>query len=381
MKAKNIFVIAFLLMNSILLQAQTIMNIHQNNGVVLQIPMQTIDSITYTVTTPNNLATITTSPISFISNNAAFSGGNITNNGGSPVTHRGICFNTSPAPTTANTTIFSGSGNGTFVSSLTGLTANTNYYVRAFATNSAGTSYGNELTFTTSNTAPVQPDIVYITDTTLNNVYYHQTNYLNPTKLVFSNLTSVSGNIYFHQTNNIVEVEFPLLTNTGGHVYFHQNLSMLKINAPNLNAIVDYLFVNGNSFLQELNLCNLTSITCSNQEPYIYIANNNAVIDNNQQCFTPTIYGTTLTTTPITQISQNTAIGGGTFTNSCGFPTASICWSTSPNPTSNDFVSNSSSSGTNFTANLTGLTPNTTYYVRAFSGNTYGNEVSFTTLP
>ncbi|RXR20259.1 fibronectin type III domain-containing protein [Flavobacterium stagni] len=381
MKAKNIFVIAFLLMNSILVQAQTIMNIHQNNGVVLQIPMQTIDSITYTVTTPNNLATITTSPISFISNNAAFSGGNITNNGGSPVTHRGICYNTSPAPTTANTTIFSGSGNGTFVSSLTGLTANTNYYVRAFATNSAGTSYGNELTFTTSNTTPVQPDIVYITDTTLNNVYYHQTSYLNPTKLVFSNLTSVSGNIYFHQTNNIVEVEFPLLTNTGGHVYFHQNLSMMKINAPNLNAIVDYLYVYGNSFLQELNLCNLTSITCSSQEPYIHIANNNTVIDNNQQCFTPTIYGTTLTTAPITQISQNTAIGGGTFTNSCGFPMGSLCWSTSPNPTSNDFVSNSSGSGTNFTANLTGLTPNTTYYVRAFSGNTYGNEVSFTTLP
>ena len=216
----------------------------------------------------------------------------------------------------------------------------------------------------------------------MDGIYYHQTSYLNPTKLVFSNLTSVSDYIYFHQTNNIVEVEFPLLTRTGGYVYFHQNSSMKKIKAPNLNTIVNYLYVSGNSNLEELNVCNLTTINCSNQEPYFYITNNNSVIDNSQPCFTATLNGSRLSTTPITQFSRNTAIGGGTFTNSCGpFSLGNLCWSTSPNPTSSNFVSNSSNIGTNFTTNLTGLTPNTTYYVRAFSGNVYGNEVSFTTLP
>lgn len=373
--------IAIAFMNSVLAEAQTIMNIHLDNGGLLQIPMHTIDSITYTVTAQYDLATITTSPISFISNTSAISGGNITNDGGSPVTHRGICFSTSPLPTTADSTIFSGSGIGSFVSNLTGLTPNTNYYVRAFAISSAGTSYGDELNFTTSNTTPIEPEIVYITESTLNSVYYHQTSYLNPTKLVFSNLTSVTGSIYFHQTNNIVEVEFPLLTSTGGYVYFYENLSMRKIIAPILNSIVDYIFIQRNTFLEELNVCGLSSITCSTQEPYVSISNNNAVIDNSQPCFEATLYGTTLTTSPITQFSQNTAIAEGTFTNTCGYPMGYICWSTNPNPTSDDFVANGSGFGTNFTANLTGLIPNTTYYVRAFSGNVYGNEVSFTTLP
>jgi hypothetical protein len=292
-----------------------------------------------------------------------------------------ICSGTNiaPLPTTSNNGI-----SGTWSPALNNTTTTTYTF-----TPTAG-QCSNTITQTITITAPkvtsaisfvapvaALPDIIYITDTTMNNVYYHQTSYLNPTKLVFSNLTNVSGYIYFHQTNNIVEVEFPLLTNTGGFVYFHQNLSMKKIKAPNLQTIVNYLYVNGNSNLEELNICNLTNINCSNQEPYIYVTNNNGV----QPCFTAILNGSKLTTNPITQFSRNTAVGGGTFTNTCGNPTGNICWSTSPNPTSNDFVSNSSGLGINFTLNLTGLTPNTTYYVRAFSGSVYGNQISFTTLP
>ena len=375
MKTK-VYFFALTVMSAFGLQAQTIMNIHQSNGTVLQIPLNTIDSITYTIPNPGNLATLTTTAASSITDISAVSGGNITNDGGTLITQRGVCYSTSPSPTTANTSIISGSGTGSFISNLTGLTATTTYYVRAYATNSAGTAYGNEVSFTTSNL-----NVIYITDTVLGNIYYHQTNYLLPTKLVFSNLTTVNGYIYFHQTNNIEEVEFPLLTSTGDYVYFHGNLSMKKIKAPNLSTIVNYLYVQQNSLLEVLDICNLTSITCLNQQPYFSISNNNTFIDNSQPCFTATLYGTTLTTTPITQFSQNTAIGGGTFTNTCGFSQGKICWSTSPNPTSNDYVANGSSSSGTFTANLTGLTPNTTYYVKAFSGNVYGNEVSFTTLP
>ncbi len=139
-----------LLISSLVVQAQTIMNIHQSNGTVVQIPLNTIDSITYTIPNPGILATLTTTVANSIAETSAVSGGNITNDGGALITQRGICYSTSPSPTTANMTTISGSGTGSFASNLTGLTASTTYYVRAYATNSAGTAYGNEVSFTTT---------------------------------------------------------------------------------------------------------------------------------------------------------------------------------------------------------------------------------------
>ncbi len=108
-------------------------------------------------TTAGNI-TLSTMAVSNITTTTAQSGGNITLNGGSPVIARGVCWNTAPYPTVANNKTTDGSGNGTFVSQLTGLANNTQYYVRAYATNSLGTSYGNQLTFTTlPNLPPVAP--------------------------------------------------------------------------------------------------------------------------------------------------------------------------------------------------------------------------------
>jgi uncharacterized protein (TIGR02145 family) len=145
-----IFLFTFIFVFSMQLMAQTIMNIHQSNGTVLQIPVNTIDSITYTISNPGSLATITTTTVTNITGTTAVSGGNITNNGGTAVTQRGIVWSTSPSPTTANNSTNDGSGTGNFTSNLTGLTANTTYYVRAYAVNSAGTAYGNQISFTTT---------------------------------------------------------------------------------------------------------------------------------------------------------------------------------------------------------------------------------------
>ena len=145
-----IILLAVLFMSSTLVSAQTMMNIHQSNGTVLQIPLNTIDSITYTIPNPGNLATLTTTSASNVTTASATLGGNITANGGSTVTQRGVCYGTSTNPTTANTTTNDGSGTGSFISNLAGLTASTTYYVRAYATNSAGTAYGNEVSFTTT---------------------------------------------------------------------------------------------------------------------------------------------------------------------------------------------------------------------------------------
>jgi uncharacterized protein (TIGR02145 family) len=126
------------------------MNIHQNNGSVIQLPLNTIDSITYTINNSANLASISTVSATSITSNSAISGGLITSDGGAFVTQRGVCFSTSPFPTTANSIIVSGSGTGSFTSALSGLLANTTYYVRAYATNSVGTAYGIQITFSTT---------------------------------------------------------------------------------------------------------------------------------------------------------------------------------------------------------------------------------------
>ena len=76
-------------------------------------------------------------------------GGNVTNNGGGSVIARGVCWSTSQNPTVSGSHTTDGSGTGTFTSSITGLTAGTKYYVRAYATNSAGTAYGGQKYFTT----------------------------------------------------------------------------------------------------------------------------------------------------------------------------------------------------------------------------------------
>jgi hypothetical protein len=80
---------------------------------------------------------------------SATGGGTVTADGGALVTSRGICWSTSADPTTADSHTSDGTGTGTFVSALSGLTPGTTYHVRAYAVNSAGTAYGDDLTFST----------------------------------------------------------------------------------------------------------------------------------------------------------------------------------------------------------------------------------------
>ena len=104
---------------------------------------------TIEVVNPATLPTLTTTAVSDIDKNTATGGGNVTADGGATVTTRGICWSTSQNPTVSGSHTTDGTGTGSFTSAMTGLTANTTYYVRAYATNSAGTAYGEEVSFTT----------------------------------------------------------------------------------------------------------------------------------------------------------------------------------------------------------------------------------------
>lgn len=108
------------------------------------------NEFTISIPVPITLPTVTSSTVTSIISTTANSGGNITSDGGASVSTRGVVWSTSQNPTIAlSTKTIDGTGTGNFSSVISGLTANTTYYLRAYATNSAGTAYGNEVTFTT----------------------------------------------------------------------------------------------------------------------------------------------------------------------------------------------------------------------------------------
>jgi uncharacterized protein (TIGR02145 family) len=96
------------------------------------------------------IPTVSTSTASNVTATSATTGGNVTHDGGEPVTARGVAYGTSSSPTTSGFITNDGTGTGVFTSTLTGLTPSTTYYVRAYATNNVGTVYGNEMSFTTT---------------------------------------------------------------------------------------------------------------------------------------------------------------------------------------------------------------------------------------
>jgi uncharacterized protein (TIGR02145 family) len=121
--------------------------------------------------------TLTTTAVSTITTNSAISGGIITNDGGASITARGVCWSNLPNPTIdLPTKTTDGSGVGTFTSAISGLNPNWDYHVRSYATNSAGTAYGNEITFTTlQNSTAINVPGPNVTDID-GNVYQSVTN-------------------------------------------------------------------------------------------------------------------------------------------------------------------------------------------------------------
>jgi hypothetical protein len=124
--------------------------IYQNNGNILSLSVNDIDSITYLLPNSSDLPVLSTNTASVLSSNSAFCGGNVTSEGTSSVLQRGVCWSISPNPTLANNYTTDGIGLGTFSSSIYPLSPSTTYYLRAYATNSSGTAYGNSETITTS---------------------------------------------------------------------------------------------------------------------------------------------------------------------------------------------------------------------------------------
>jgi hypothetical protein len=110
--------------------------------------------------------TVTTTAISLLLHTTATSGGNVTADGGSTITARGVCWNTSTLPTTANSKTTDAGTTGSYTSLITGLTKATTYHVRSYATNSVGTTYGTEVDFTTDTLSDISDAVFTVTEAT-----------------------------------------------------------------------------------------------------------------------------------------------------------------------------------------------------------------------
>lgn len=309
-------------------------------------------SITFTTLVATVPIISSTTAANLITATTANTGGIITNSGASNVTSRGVCYSsTANTPTIANTKTIDGTGVGTFISSLTGLTANTTYYIRAYATNGIGTAYGDIKSFsTTTATIPVG-----ITTTA--------------TSAVTQTTASSGGNINNDGGANIT---------SRGVCWSSATLTPTILNTKTIDGTGVGTYISS-----------LTSLTPGTTY-YLraYATNSVGTAYGNAISFT-TVAATIpigITTNTLSLVTQTTASGGGNINSDGGATVTSrgVCWS---NTTSNPTIANTKTidgSGIGaFSSSLTGLTPSTTYYVKAYAtnsiGTAYGSVKSFTT--
>ena len=305
----------------------------------------------FTTTDQQDKPTVETVAATNITMNSATVEGNVTNDGGSPVTERGICYSIYENPTLSDSVRLAGTGIGRYYCEMTNLTNATTYYIRAFATNSEGTSFGDVITVRTVE-HPMLPTVTTdeVSDITLN--------------------TAVCG-------GNVLSDGFAAITERGICYATHEE-----------PTVFDYKVAGGEGLgLFQCRMSGLETLTtyyvrayARNSEGYAY--GNEVTFVTADETFLPEVI-----THEVTDFNHFYAVGGGEVVSNGGLDIIErgICWSTSPNPTT---TGNKLTAGTGmgeFECRMMCLFGNTTYYVRAFAANEagmkYGNEVTFTTSP
>lgn len=278
---------------------------------------------------------VETIAVSEISATTATCGGVILDSGGSQITSKGVCWNTSDNPTTENNKITNSGESDTFVSSLNQLHPNTIYYVRSFAINSAGTGYGNSVSFTTLGQAPRAVTLG------VSNLQ--------------SNSATVNGNVNPNYLPTTVTFEWGTTTDYGNTASPAQNIVEGDTQA-NLSAELTDLS-EGTTYHVRIKATNQIG-TIFGEDIMFTTPAPPAVMTT--QTFD-------ITTTSAAILCDITEDFGAPITE-CG-----VCWSASENPTTSDHTITFGTPASGFyTIILTDLSPNTSYFIRAYAKNSIG---------
>ena len=296
------------------------------------------------------LPELTTNAITTFTKTTAVSGGNITNQGGTPVTARGVCWSLATITTLTNNKTTDGTGIGIFNSDITGLTPGTNYYLRAYATNSGGTKLGNEVTFTTTSDTPVPPTVAT------------------------ANVTSVTS------SSAVCGGE---VTNEGSASVTAKGVCWSKIVNPlTLNSTT----TNGTGLGSFIS--NITGLDPGTKY-YVraYATSSAGTAYGTEYNFTTNAVVPTLNTITVNSITSTSANSGGDITNLGGSDISGkgVCWSMTSPPTISDTKTSDGPTSVlgNYMSYVAGLIPEKTYHIRAYAtnsaGTSYGNELTFAT--
>ena len=304
------------------------------------------------VSCKKNTLEVTTTAISSVGVTSAYTGGDVTNDGGSEVFLRGVCYGEKTSPSLSNASYTQdGSGTGEFTSKLVGLKANTTYYFRAFAKNVKGIAYGEEKIFTTnpyfsSTTAIVQTNKISNVDT-------------------LGLKMALNGQILHPGGSEVTESGFVYATKMG------PSISDAKVKSKDLTTIFTA------EFNFELGVLYYVNAYAINSSGVAYGEEIQVKINRAKP---------KIKTSEVTEIDSTSAVCGGDVLTNGGISILAkgMCWSTNPSPTLSDSFTNDGSGLGSFTSTMTGLYPFTTYYCRSYAttseGTTYGNAFSFKTV-
>jgi sugar lactone lactonase YvrE len=316
------------------------------------------------------LPSLSSTVVTAITSTTALSGGTITSDGGSAILTSGICWSTTSNPTISDSKTTDGTGTGTFTSAITGLSPLTTYYVRAYATNSAGTAYGNEISFVTFDL----PVVVTIGPTTTGfPVITYTSAQCGGSIQSLGGSTQITKGIYYSESPTPTAINTISTIQTSGStpLLYDTLLSNLK---PNTTYYV-------RAYVSNEAGTGLGEIVSFTTRPLLFTVSGMNESDFGEG-YTKIVVGGNI---------NNISL----YSNLYFEPTAyGVCWSTNANSnptitdaftiigaTTDESLEEPGQTYLNFERQLTGLTPNTTYYARSFAKNatevTYGTLYSF----